>query len=277
MTLKFLFGADPELFLQHHLDGTFHSAHGIIPGTKKDPHRIALGAVQVDGTALEYNIDPVSSLSQWMNNHTVVRRILSLMINSIRPDLVVTAVPTAFYTQAVWDHIPDTAKELGCDPDFNAYKGEENKKPETTETFRTGSGHIHIGWGERFDPYNNIHFRICCDLVRQLDAVLYIPSLVWDSDIKRRTLYGARGAFRPKPYGLEYRVLSNKWLDNPKIMAWVFSATKRATELFFEGRRIFEENFVNDTIEKEFFMAEEKTDFIDTLVKQYGILRMPKV
>lgn len=72
-------------------------------------------------------------------------------------------------------------------------------------------------------------------MVRQLDCVLYPVSLLWDSDDKRRTLYGKIGAFRPKEYGVEYRPLSNAFLSSKEIQRYVFEVTKRAAEDFFVG------------------------------------------
>ena len=57
---QILVGCDPEVFVAK--GGKFISAHGMIPGTKKAPHKVERGAVQVDGMALEFNIDPAASL-----------------------------------------------------------------------------------------------------------------------------------------------------------------------------------------------------------------------
>ena len=48
-------GADPELFVKK--GRSFQSAYGMIPGTKQKPKKVIKGAVQVDGMALEFNID----------------------------------------------------------------------------------------------------------------------------------------------------------------------------------------------------------------------------
>ena len=56
--MDFLFGADPELFVKR--DGEFKSGHGLIEGGKENPYPVERGAVQVDGMALEFNIDPAA-------------------------------------------------------------------------------------------------------------------------------------------------------------------------------------------------------------------------
>jgi hypothetical protein len=43
----------------------------------------------------------------------------------------------------------------------------------------------------------------------------------------RKQLYGKAGAFRPKPYGAEYRVLSNFWVFDTKLTGWVYDQLPR--------------------------------------------------
>jgi hypothetical protein len=80
----------------------------------------------------------------------------------------------------------------------------------------------------------------CSVLVKQLDCFLGLPSLLWDGDTARRKMYGAAGAFRPKPYGVEYRVLSNAWLLSEERMRFVYNQTVSAVDNLIEGNRPFE-------------------------------------
>ena len=56
---KILVGCDPEVFVAQ--GGVFKSAYNLIKGDKKNPQKIRSGAVQVDGMALEFNIDPAAT------------------------------------------------------------------------------------------------------------------------------------------------------------------------------------------------------------------------
>lgn len=232
-------GCDPELFLK--VSGKFQSVHDILPGTKDNPYRVSNGAVQVDGVAAEFNIDPAMSLTEFTNNIADVRWSLKDMIGQKLGhrsfDLV--AEPVAYFDQGYFDALPQTPKLLGCQPDFNAYTGEQNEPPETTEPFRTGAGHVHVGWGEYLDPDDPEHFIACRDVVRQLDAVVYPLSEKWDTDTKRRTLYGQKGSFRPKTYGVEYRPLSNAWLRSEETIKIVYEVTLSAVLRYFKGERLF--------------------------------------
>src|SRR3546814_9474953 len=54
-------------------------------------------------------------------------------------------------------------------------------------------------------------------------------------------MYGAAGAFRTKPYGVEYRVLSNAWLKDSKLMSWVYKNTILGFNALLSGRRVYED------------------------------------
>lgn len=64
--VNYTLGADPEIFVGR--QGQFFSAHDLIPGNKRRPHPVDKGAVQVDGMALEFNIDPASSYEEFQGN-----------------------------------------------------------------------------------------------------------------------------------------------------------------------------------------------------------------
>jgi len=221
--MNLLIGADPELFVKQ--GGEFISAHGMVEGTKEDPFKVRGGAVQVDGMALEFNIDPAASEAEFISNINMVMGELTSMVG----DVEVVAEPTAHFGLDYIEAQPLEAKELGCTPDYNAYTGEENPAPDGDKPFRTAAGHIHIGWTEGADTSDKLHMLTCAKLVKALDITLGVPSLAWDGDQERRELYGKAGAFRPKPYGCEYRVLSNAWLRNEELMSFVY---KRVVDTF---------------------------------------------
>ena len=65
-------------------------------------------------------------------------------------------------------------------------------------------------------------------LVRTMDLYLSVPGVLLDDDSNRRSMYGLAGSYRPKPYGLEYRPLSNFWLKTDTLKEWVFKTTEAA-------------------------------------------------
>lgn len=231
-------GCDPELFVTQ--AGKFRSAWGLIPGTKEKPHPVKDGAVQVDGMALEFNIDPVRTADDFVSK---INSVMGQMKEMIPADYDFAVVPSAKFNGNHFRIQPEEAKELGCTPDFNAYTMRENEKPDNKTTMRTAAGHIHIGFlpeGQEVDPNSDEHMTRCATLVKQLDFYLGLPSIAFDKDKQRRKMYGAGGCFRPKPYGVEYRVLSNAWLLSEDRMRFVFDNTIRAVNDLIDGERPFE-------------------------------------
>lgn len=233
--MKLLVGADPELFIKK--EGQFRSAHGLIAGTKKTPLKVDKGALQIDGTALEFNIDPASTELEFIDHIETVMSQLRERIEGYD----ITFESVADYTPDYLNTLPEEVLRLGCDPDYNAWTQRLNTAPDGESMFRTAAGHIHLGFCEDVVVTDPSFFEVCCDIVQHLDFYLGLPSLVFDPETRRREMYGKAGAFRPKVYGLEYRVLSNKWLENKDLMKWVYRSTIEGAESFFSGTRYAEE------------------------------------
>ncbi len=227
---QILVGCDPEVFVKK--GGLFHSAYGLIKGDKKNPQPVHKGAVQVDGMALEFNINPAASEDEFCLNVQAVYDTLRNMV----PDYQVVAVPVADFDPAYMKAQPFEALELGCDPDFNGWTLSANEKPNGDRPFRTASGHVHIGWtkDEDISPGSTHYMRSAC-VAREMDFYLALPSLAYDKDTRRRELYGNPGCFRPKPYGVEYRTLSNAWLNSENTISWVFRAVQYGMKQVMSG------------------------------------------
>lgn len=228
---SYTIGADPELFV---MDGTgkFRSAHDLVPGSKLQPFRVTKGAIQPDGTSAEFNIDAAQTADEFLRNIKSVLIDLQKTIHEKDPTLNLRVSPVAMFDDKYFELLPAEALAFGCTPDFNAWTdGKQTEFVGTSEPFRTGAGHVHVGWTSNEDAADQAHVFDCIEATKQLDCVLYPMSLLWDKDQKRRTLYGKMGAFRPKAYGVEYRPLSNAWIADPDLQRWVFNATVRAMEL----------------------------------------------
>jgi hypothetical protein len=230
MSTNILVGTDPELWASK--DGKIVSAHNLIQGTKDKPFKVNKGAVQVDGLALEFNIDAASSEDEFCLNINEVLAQMQLMI----PDHKLVVQPVAHFDMDYMKTQPKEALELGCDPDYNAWSGDPNPRPDGDRPFRTASGHVHIGWTSGQSSDDMGHISVCRDVVKQMDFYLGLPSLMYDADSKRREMYGKAGACRFKPYGVEYRTLSNAWLSDDARKKWVFRAVQAGVAAFEEGR-----------------------------------------
>lgn len=234
----FTIGADPELFLEGNQE--LFSSIGIIGGTKKFPQPIGEGCyVQEDNVAVEFNIPPAENIEQFLSSiHYSIKTITEI---ASEMGLSLSQVASGHFNR-IFLEVPE-AKVFGCDPDFNAYTLKKNKPPKAQdETLRSCGGHVHVG-GD-FSKEEKL------DLVKTMDLFLGVPSVILDPDEKRKQLYGAPGAFRDKPYGIEYRVLSNFWIFSDKLATWVFNQTQRAAELVKTGSILTRETqkMVVDTI-----------------------------
>lgn len=241
MPVKLLIGADPELFIRDKSTKQIISAHNLLPGTKWEPHKVNQGAIQVDGVAAEFNIDPCQNLENWTFNISSVMQTLQKTLGD-KYELV--SEPTNTFAWDYFKTLPENVRELGCNPDFNAWTGRVNERPDGgSTTMRTCAGHIHIGWGKNMDSQDETHFEDCRVIARNLDYWLGLYSLQWDINTDRRKLYGKAGSFRPKPYGMEYRPLSNVWLRTQGLQNWVFNAAKIGTEKLIDKGYKLEDEF----------------------------------
>jgi len=223
-------GADPEFFLKR---GDVNvSAHDIVPGSKREPFPLSVGGVQADGTAVEFTIEPAISGADFAAN---IRRTLEDVRKLVPADLAFDISPSIVYPEAYFKELPEFSKELGCEADYNAANGEVNPRPDNSTTLRTGAGHLHLGWTEGADPLSRSHMWDCRYIVKAIDSVASLTEKLWDKDTRRRELYGNYGAFRPKSYGVEYRVLSNAWLKYPKLWPWLFDMVKYVVDRTEEG------------------------------------------
>lgn len=210
--MTFTFGADPEIFLRE--KGKPVSAWGIVPGTKENPHRTSVGAVQQDGMAAEFNIEPARNNDFDRFNLNIVQTLRELKEVVGKDKSFAKNVVVQDFDPDYLDSMPPEAKELGCDPDYCAYTMQPNPKPDGTRTFRTAAGHAHFGWGADIPVDNEEHLEICAGFVKMLDATVGMYMTFIDREPRRRELYGKAGAFRPKSYGVEYRTPSNAWIWN---------------------------------------------------------------
>jgi hypothetical protein len=223
--MEILVGCDPEIFVLNKA-GVPVSAHGMVPGTKVNPHRVAGGSVQVDGMALEIGIDPAKTQEDFYLSINQVMEHLKTMLPEGH-ELHLAA--TARFSIEEMEAAPAEAKMLGCEPDYDAYSKRANPRPKDPGSMRTAAGHVHVGWGSGMGG-DVEHIAECVMLAKELDHRLGIPSVLWDMDYKRRKVYGKAGAYRPKPYGMEYRVLSNFWLRDRAYIEWVYKTVITAVE-----------------------------------------------
>ena len=216
-------GADPEVFVSK--NGDIISAEKMTTGTKNNPFAISDEGhcIQKDNIMLEFNIPPSDTKEEFVDNINTCKTYIETLVSLHDSELTIqsSAVVKDKYLQS------DQAKEFGCDPDLNVYAQGANEPICANTNLRTCGGHIHIGI-ENFDILDIDDIQ---NIVKAMDMVLGLKSLELDNDDKRRSMYGQAGSFRVKPYGIEYRTLSNFWIKNDELIEWAYDNTLIALNL----------------------------------------------
>lgn len=222
-------GADPELFIVNTKTNKVVSAIGIIPGEKGKAYTDGLPegfGLQIDNILGEFNIPPVSL----RNVRTITKHIefaknfIDKYVKKINPDLGILCKASMYVDDD--QLLSEEAQLFGCNVDYNVYTMSENPKPKGTETnLRTAGCHIHIG-------YDTPNTMTSVELVKYMDAILGVSTVLIDDDCERRKLYGRAGCFRITDYGVEYRVLSGYMISSPALIDFIADATKTAIDCY---------------------------------------------
>ena len=209
-------GADPEVFVAD-MSGTITSAIGRVGGSKEYPRPVTDGGVQEDNVLAEFNINPAKSKIEFVCNITnVMHELKNILQNN---DLQPVIIPSHKFTTQELDSFGPDAMEFGCSSEWNAWDNKVMPRPKGDKVnLRTAGGHVHVGYQDP-DHFTNV------SLIKMMDYAIGIPSVLIDSDKQRRRLYGKAGSMRHKDYGVEYRTLSNFWLNSDELTSWVYDRT----------------------------------------------------
>lgn len=217
-------GADPELFIVNTKTGKIVSSIGLIPGEKGDPFKpegLPWGyGLEIDNILAEFNIPPCYTLEEFSTAMETMKNYIRDYVKRVNPNYDILCTSSMDVDPAILDN--PIACLFGCDPDFNAYTQKQNPKPKGEKTTRRSAGlHVHCG-------YDNPNTVDSVTLIKWLDIYLGIPSVIFDTDKQRRTLYGKAGAFRLQDWGVEYRTLSGHFLSNPKYYTFIWQGLTQA-------------------------------------------------
>jgi len=220
---NWIVGSDPECFLRNRESKEIVSAIPYIPGSKYEPYQIPELSkghmIQTDNIMTEYCLPATSN---WKELKKSFDDCVAYTNKIIPSELEVAVLASAKVAEQYLNH--EQAKKFGCDPDYNAWSDDMNIPPESDTNLRTCGGHIHIG-------YDNPDMDVSIKLIKALDIYLGIPSILLDTDKDRKKMYGKAGAYRLKPYGVEYRGLSNFWLADNEMMNLIFNGIRMAVNM----------------------------------------------
>lgn len=128
----------------------------------------------------------------------------------------------------VWKKAPVTIKRFGCNPTINAHEAEFKRVTGLRERFRAAGGHIHYSCPDSARDNAN-------SLVTVWDFIVGNTFVLIDRDpnnARRRINYGRAGEYRIKPYGIEYRVLSNFWLRSYTLWSMAIALMRNAYAIY---------------------------------------------
>ena len=255
------FGSDAEVFLKS-LAGAPIPVCGMVGGTKDNPKPLRPDVmkgffIQEDNAALEYNIPAEHSRTNFIANMVAAQREIKKLLGKAF-ELDYERASVVFQDEYL--QIPEMGV-FGCEPDYNAWKMTTNDAPRPpVPGFRSASAHIHIGWD---DPNDEDRF----ELIRLSDTFVVLPALKRENetDTQRRQLYGKAGAFRPKGYGIEHRVLSNRWIANQGEMHRTLCDYQTAIAALNAGVKISEGDY--DKVQEA--INTPQTKLAELLYKKY--------
>lgn len=220
-------GQDVEGFLRDE-QGNLHSSIGLIPGDKKEVHHIDEGiCILKDNILFEMTIPASSTKEEWIENNEKAEVYIRRFITH-ETGLIPCYEASATIPEDSPILLEEGALEFGCTPSWSAYTEQESQpSAEDAGLFRSAGGHIHLGIEGLKSPADYNLF------VRCLDLFLAVPAVVLDPDRERtKAGYGTPGEYRVKPYGLEYRTLSNFWFNLPQQSGWVWDQVQKAIEFY---------------------------------------------
>jgi hypothetical protein len=186
---------------------------GHLGGTKEHPKKVDIGlgdgyAVQEDGIAAEFNVPAFATAHEFGNG--LSQMLAHMEQNILKPKGLVRSTINHLTLRKEWTDKFPKLKLIGCDPDFCAYDSKDGLpvsralNPELIAGVRGAGGHVHIGYPVTLcDPH--VIAKLC-------DIVLGLQFLGNDKQGSRRRWWGLAGLYRPKPYGVEYRTMSNWWI-----------------------------------------------------------------
>jgi len=211
-------GGDPEFFLKDK-HGNLISAIGVLKGSKHRPQQTKHGAIHRDNVLAEVNFNPAETADEFVQN---IRDVLSDLDELINPHGLVYVVESSHVMPDEQLHHWE-AGVFGCEGDFDAWGVDTIMGDIAGQAgnLRTAGGHVHLGLDNGADPMA---------VARACDVVLGLWSVQYDQDSRRRSIYGQAGKHRIKPYGVEYRTLSNFWLRDEQLMRDVFDQALHAAE-----------------------------------------------
>lgn len=275
--LKFNIGCDPEFFL---------SKNGNIIGSEKaipeEGFHNNYGKIIRDGIQCEINPNSATCRETLAYN---IQDCFKQMINQMK----ITKFKTDFsqtvaITKKEMDSLSPQSKIFGCAPSFNAYTktNEISIKDASSYMKRSAGGHIHLGTNNNIFTTTERKKLTPERLIPLLDILVGNTCVLLDRDegnIERRKVYGKAGEFRIPTHGIEYRTLSNFWLNSYQLFSFATGMARYAVNTLINTTRknpyektflkaVKQENIINAINNNDFNLAYENFKKIEPIISE---------
>lgn len=229
--------ADPEVFLEQ--DGQIVPGFAVLPPKKTPAYANNGGGVyHEDGFQAEFSPQP------WACHETLMTSVAQTIFHMVQhangtprgvrfKDLKIKISNTDFVelSPELLATGTDAQVALGCDRSENVW-GHPSVAIDNARKFpyRMAGGHIHLGMPCSAKWFHSRAERI----IKAMDVFCGVPSIALFAgleDDRRRQYYGRAGEFRFQKHGLEYRTLSNVWLQHPALAHLTLNLARGAFRL----------------------------------------------
>lgn len=193
-------GADPEFFWPA-------PAAEFTRGTRTAPEYVKGGYALLDDQGVgEVHFRPVTSAQDFTAVCTATRA-LAQSRGPVLPHqcMVFPAMPPITLTMERNAHCAGAPAPEGALLDLDNGR----------HSVRFAGGHLHFGFSARDGLVTPVRAALLADLL------IGIPMVPHDPQPARRKYFGRAGHFRKTQYGIEYRVLSNRWWLEPSLCTYV--------------------------------------------------------
>jgi hypothetical protein len=223
-----MLGSDPEFFLFDKQKQTIVSAINKIGGSKNNPLPLPGGSVLEDNVTAEINPIPASNEDEFVIYHQMLMNSLHEHLNKQYSFCI---KDSHTFSKDYLENIGPKAFVSGCEPFFSNITHSEVNHVPLSNTDRYAGGHIHISFKDpekvNIGRYVSLLDHVVLNPILRAKRTLYPRT-----SARSMTLYGQRGAFRVKEYGLEYRSPCNIWLRTEESMRWLWKAVQNSISLY---------------------------------------------
>jgi hypothetical protein len=216
--MRILLGCDPEAFVWDRKK--FINPHEILPGTKETPHKTEFGSLYSDSLRYKFNIIPTYNQDHFVRNIRNTMNEMENVVKKIDKSLKVLFTPWALFDQVEYTKFKIVHKNWDQGSEWNQ-KGEICFPQNLNDkNFRIAGGHVHLGWAEAI-PAGNAEHRDTCRRIAETCGQhdLFKPNSVFE---RKRLLSIGKQVFRPKPYGMELRYVSSRWIKHTETIKQMY-------------------------------------------------------